>query len=696
MSTLVIVESPAKAKTIEKYLGKGYQVVASNGHIKDLPSNQLGINVDKDYKPIYVNLKGKDKLIRELRQHAEKNDDVLLATDPDREGEAISWHLADILDLDPADANRVAFGEITKKGIEDGMANPRPIDMDLFNAQQARRILDRLVGYKLSPFLWRTINRRGLSAGRVQSVALKLIVDREREIEAFIPVEYWDLDAHVSADKQPFSARLFSDADGNKLEVNNETEANKITSSLEGKDYTVHAVTKGKRRRRPSPPFITSTLQQEASRRLGFSGARTMRAAQTLYEGVEIKGRGTLGLITYMRTDSLRLSNEAVAGAKKYIKGAFGDKYIYGKKRVFKSRGSASAQDAHEAIRPTVPSLTPDEVEKSLSGDMARLYRLIWSRFIASQMSDCLMDTVRADIKAGDYIFRANGFTVTFDGFTALYEEASDSAARKETALPELEKGMVLELRELTAEQKFTQPPARYSEATLIRALEENGIGRPSTYAPIIGTVVDRGYVEKEQRRLEPTKLGVVVNDVLAEHFPDIVDVNFTAGMEQSLDDVEEGKTDWVKTIDGFYKEFEGDLQTAEKEMEGKKLEVPEEVTDIECEKCGKKMVVKMGRYGKFLACPGYPDCKNTKDFVIEMPGKCPLDGGKLLQRRTRKGRIFYGCGNYPDCNFMSWYEPTEETCPRCESTLFKKGGKKSGSLVCVKEGCGYDKPLNQ
>ncbi|MFV0353146.1 MAG: type I DNA topoisomerase [Oscillospiraceae bacterium] len=693
MSTLVIVESPSKAKTIRKYLGSGYEVTASMGHIRDLPQKVLGIDVEHEYAPTYVNIEGKQKLIRELKSKASESDDVLLATDPDREGEAISWHLAHLLNLDTSKTNRVTFGEITKKGITEGMENARSIDISLVDAQQARRVLDRLVGYKLSPFLWKKV-RRGLSAGRVQSVAVRLIVDREREIEAFVPDEYWNIDALLNAGKKQFSARLFADAAGNKLEVTTAEQAGAITSSLEGKPYTVKSLTKGTRKKTPAPPFITSTLQQEASRRFGFTATRTMRAAQMLYEGVEIEGRGTTGLITYMRTDSLRLSDEAIAGAKEFIVGTYGEKYVYGKPRVYKRKSATAAQDAHEAIRPTDPLLTPEEAEKSLTGDVAKLYRLIWSRFTASQMSDCKMDTVSADIAAGDYLFRASGFVVTFDGFTALYEEASDEKEKKETALPPLSEGMALDLEELKAEQKFTQPPPRYTEAALIKALEENGIGRPSTYAPIITTVVDRGYVEREQRKLLPTALGKVVTDLLEQEFPGVVDVKFSAQMEKNLDQVEEGKADWAKTVDDFYKPFEKSLEQAEKNMEGKKVKVPEEETDIICELCGRNMVIKTGRYGKFLACPGFPECRNTQKIVNKAAGKCPKDGGDILVRSSKKGRVYYGCANYPACDFMTWDEPTDEVCPQCKSTLFKKGGK-NGVLRCLKEGCGYERPLN-
>ena len=693
MSKLVIVESPAKAKTIRKYLGDGYEVTASMGHIRDLPASQLGIDVDHDYTPQYINIKGKEKLIKELKSEAKKADQVFLATDPDREGEAISWHLAHLLGLNIEDANRVTFGEITKKGVTEGMSQPRAIDIDLFNAQQARRILDRLVGYKLSPFLWRKV-RRGLSAGRVQSVAVRLIVDREKEIEDFKPEEYWNLDATLSppSSQKKFTARFYGTAAGKKLEVTNEAQAMGIVKDLEGADYTVTELKRGHRKKVPAPPFITSTLQQEASRRLGFTATRTMRAAQTLYEGVDIAGRGTMGLITYMRTDSLRVSDEAVAGAKEYITEAYGERYVCPTKRTYKSRSATAAQDAHEAIRPSVPGLTPDEAEKSISGDIAKLYRLIWSRFIASQMSDCEQDTVSAHITAADYQFRASGYVVTFEGFTALYEEATDEKEKKETALPPLEQGQTLKLRSLTPEQKFTQPPARYTEATLIRSLEENGIGRPSTYAPIITTIIDRGYVEREQKKLKPTLLGRTINDLMMQEFPDIVDVTFSAGMEKNLDKVENGSADWRTTIDSFYKGFAAALEKAEKDMEGKKIKVPDEETDEICEKCGRKMVIKTGRYGKFLACPGFPECTNTKRLVKDTGGKCPKCGGRMLLRKSAKGRVYYGCENYPNCDFMTWDEPVAQTCEKCGATLFKKGSR----LYCAKDGCGFETQVNK
>ena len=691
MAKLVIVESPAKAKTIGKYLGKGYKVTASMGHIRDLPASQLGIDVEHGYKPHYITIKGKAKLVRELKDEAKKSDGVLLATDPDREGEAISWHLANVLGLDPAAPNRITFDEITKKGVQEGMAHPRAIDMNLFKAQQARRELDRLVGYKLSPFLWRKV-RRGLSAGRVQSVAVRLIRDRELEIDAFKPDEYWNIDAEFGKGKTAFTARLAAGADGKKLTVTNREQADGILAALEGKDYIVAQVDKGRRRRVPPPPFITSTLQQEASRRFGFSATRTMRAAQTLYEGVEIAGHGAIGLITYMRTDSLRISDEAVAAAKEYIGARWGERYICPVKRKYKSRSATAAQDAHEAIRPSTPGLTPDEVEQSLSGDTARLYRLIWSRFMASQMADCEQDTVSVGITAGDYLFRASGYQVAFDGYTALYEEATDDKEKKETALPPLEQGQKLALEQLHADQKFTQPPPLYTEATLIHALEENGIGRPSTYAPIITTIVDRGYVERDGKKLRTTPLGQAVNQVMLEQFPDIVDVTFSADMEKRLDTVENGTANWVDTVDEFYQGFAKSLEQAEKNMEGKRVKVADIPTDEVCEKCGKPMVIKSGRYGKFLACSGFPDCKNTRPLVRDTGGLCPLCGGHMLQRKSAKGRIYYGCGNFPTCKFMTWDEPVPETCPNCGATLFKK----RGTLYCAKEGCGFSKPVEK
>ena len=690
---LVIVESPAKAKTIGKYLGRGYTVTASMGHIRDLPASTLGIDVENNYQPKYIIIKGKNALVKELKAEAKQAETVYLATDPDREGEAISWHLASVLGLDPAAPNRVTFDEITKKGIQEGMAHPRAIDMDLFNAQQARRELDRLVGYKLSPFLWHKV-RKGLSAGRVQSVAVRIIRDRELEIEQFKPEEYWNIDASLKprGSGAAFTARLSAGADGKKLTVRNKEEADAIVAALEGRPYTVTRVDKGQRRRQPQPPFITSTLQQDASRALGFSATRTMRAAQRLYEGMEVAGYGQIGLITYMRTDSLRIADEAAAAARTFISNNWGEPYVCAKKRVWKSRSATAAQDAHEAIRPSMPELTPEQVEGSISGDEARLYRLIWSRFMASQMADCVMDTVSATIAAGDYLFRASGYHVTFDGFTALYEESTDDKQKKATALPPLEPGQVLDLKKLSADQKFTQPPPYYTEATLIHTLEENGIGRPSTYAPIITTIVDRGYVEKDQKKLRTTPLGQAVNQVMLEQFPDIVNPAFSADMEKKLDVVEAGKADWVQTVDEFYQGFAKSLEAAEKNMEGKRVKVEDIPTDEICDKCGRPMVIKSGRYGKFVACSGFPECRNSHPLVKDTGGLCPLCGGHMLLRKSAKGRIYYGCSNYPQCSYMTWDEPVTETCPNCGKTLFKRRGQ----LYCAGEGCGFVKNVEK
>ena len=689
MAKLVIVESPAKAKTIGKYLGDDYEVTASMGHIRDLPASQLGIDVEHGYAPQYISIKGKEKLIKELKSKAKHADGVLLATDPDREGEAISWHLANILGLDPHEPNRVTFDEITKKGVKEGMAHPRAIDEDLFNAQQARRVLDRLVGYKLSPFLWRKV-RRGLSAGRVQSVAVRLIDDREKEIESFKPDEYWNVDATLGAGHKSFTARLATDASGKKLLPKNEAEARAIEKGLEGAEYVVAELKKGKRAKQPTPAFITSTLQQEASRRLGFTATRTMRAAQTLYEGVDIAGHGMMGLITYMRTDSLRISAEAQQAAADYVTGKYGADYLPPEPRAYKSK--KNAQDAHEAIRPSMPDMTPERVKSSLTADQYKLYRLIWERFIASQMADALMDTVSVDIEADNCIFKATGSTVKFDGFTVLYDDAKGDKSENKN-LPELEKGMEIKVKSLEGNQHFTQAPPRYTEATLIKALEENGIGRPSTYAPTITTITTHLYVEREGKQLKPTVLGEVTTELMKEHFPNILDVKFTAEMENNLDDVERGKKSWVDTLEDFYGDFSKTLETAEEKMEGKRVKVPDEETDIVCDQCGRNMVIKIGRYGRFLACPGFPECKNTKKIVQETAGSCPLCNNKIILKKSKRGRSFYGCSAYPDCNFMTWNVPTEEKCPQCGCTLFQKGGK-SGTLVCEKPGCGYSRPV--
>lgn len=693
MSHLVIVESPAKAKTIKKYLGKDFDVVASMGHVRDLPEARLCVDIKNNFTPRYEVIKGKEELVDKLKKAASKSDTVYLATDPDREGEAISWHLAYLLGLELDDTNRIEFNEITKTGVQNGMEHPRAIDIDLVNAQQARRILDRLVGYKLSPFLSQKI-RRGLSAGRVQSVAVRIIVDREEEIRAFKPEEYWSIDAKLipKGSRKSFPASLYGDEKG-KLKVTNEEQANKILADLDGAQYTVLKVKNGTRKKSPAPPFITSTLQQEASRKLGFQSRRTMKVAQELYEGVEIPELGAVGLITYMRTDSLRISNDAIAEVSEYIKGRYGDKYLPSKPRFFKSR--ASAQDGHEAIRPTMPSLEPDKIKGSLSSDQYKLYKLIWERFTACQMADCIQKTTQADIGANGYIFKASGYKVDFDGFTVLYVEGKDTEEEKEKQLPTLEKDMPLKLKELVPNQHFTQPPARFTEASLIKALEENGIGRPSTYAATITTITNREYVKREAKTLFPTELGEVATKLMKERFPKIVNVKFTAQMEQDLDKIEKGSEQWVDLLDSFYGDFDKTLKKAKAEMEGVKLHLKEDETDIVCELCGRKMVVKVGRYGKFIACPGYPECKNVKKFVQEIGVTCPKCGGNVIVRKTKKGKPFYGCSNYPQCDFVSWNEPVSEKCPNCGEILYKKKGKKP-VLYCAKEGCGFEKKIEE
>ena len=693
MANLVIVESPAKAKTIQKYLGSGYEVMASMGHIRDLPKSKMGVDKDNDFKPQYTDMKGKEDVIKEMKKRAKKCDKVYLATDPDREGEAISWHIAQLLKLDMNENNRVAFNEITKTGVKNGMSNPHKIDIDLVNAQQARRILDRLVGYELSPFLWKKV-KRGLSAGRVQSVAVRLVVDRENEIRKFVPKDYWSIDAKFTApsSRKVFDAALVS-VDGEKLEIPNQTEADGILKRLENAEYTVASVKKRVTKKQPAPPFITSTLQQEASRKLGFTAKRTMKAAQELYEGVDVEGVGAVGLITYMRTDSLRISDEAKAAAAEYIGTVYGKDYLPPEPRTFKSKNNA--QDAHEAIRPSTPELTPERVKSSLSVDQFKLYKLIWERFIASQMANALLDTVSADISANGCIFRASGYSVKFDGFMALYVESSDTEESSKKMLPELKANDILKLKSIAGNQHFTQPPPRYTEASLIKALEENGIGRPSTYAPTITTITSRRYVEHEGKALKPTNLGEVITDLMKEHFNNIVDAKFTAGMENSLDEVEHGNKDWVSTLHEFYDDFSETLKKAEDAMEGKRVKVPDEETDVVCELCGRNMVIKYSKYGKFLACPGFPECKNTKKIVTESDGNCPRCGKKMLLKKSKKGRSFYGCEGFPDCSFMTWNVPTKELCPNCGKSLFIKGGK-SGRLVCENEGCGYERELKK
>lgn len=693
MSKLVIVESPAKAKTIKKYLGKNYEVVASMGHIRDLLKSKLSVDIENNFEPHYMVIRGKTKFVNELKKLAQKSDYVYLATDPDREGEAISWHLSYLLGLDPDEENRVTFNEITKSGVTYGMNHPRKIDMDLVNAQQARRILDRLVGYKLSPFVSQKI-RRGLSAGRVQSVAVRIIVDREEEIRKFVPEEYWTIEAKLLKHKEklPFTAMFYGNSKG-KIKIETFEQVNSILTDLKDAEYKVVKYEEGTRKKRPAPPFITSTMQQEASRKLGFTAKRTMKIAQELYEGIDVKGYGAIGLITYMRTDSIRISDDALKDVRSYIKERWGEKYLPKEPKRFKSK--SNAQDGHEAIRPTMPGLHPDKVKESLTSEQYKLYKLIWSRFTACQMSDCVLATRKADIEANSYIFKASGYTVSFDGFTVLYEEGRDEETAEASTLPKLEKGMILKLKELTNNQHFTQPPSRFTEASLIKALEEDGIGRPSTYATTISTILSREYIVKEGKTLKPTELGEVITNLMKERFPNIVNVKFTAGMETDLDTVESGKTQWVKILENFYGDFSETLEKAQKDMEGVKIQLKEDETDIVCEKCGRKMVIKVGKYGKFIACPGYPECKNIKKIVNETGAECPKCGGKIITRKSKKGRLFYGCDNYPKCDFLSWDEPSKEKCPNCGKHLFIKKGKQK-KLYCITENCGYEKVENK
>ncbi len=700
MSNLVIVESPSKAKTIQKYLGKDYKVAASVGHIRDLPAAKLSVDIKNDFAPKYAIVKGKEKLVKELKNMVSDADKVYLATDPDREGEAISWHLATVLDLDINDKNRVKFNEINKTSVLQGIKNPEKIDLDLVDAQQARRILDRIVGYKLSPFVSQKI-RRGLSAGRVQSVAVRLIVDREEEIRAFNPEEYWTIDAKLIApsSKKAFSATLTADENG-KVKIENKAQSDAYLNRLDGADYIVDSVKKGTRKRQPAPPFTTSTLQQEASRKLGFQGKRTMKVAQELYEGMEVKGVGTTGLITYMRTDSLRISEESRQAGNEYIRNNFGEKYLPSKPKYYKTK--ASAQDGHEAIRPTIPTLSPDAVKDSLTQDQYKLYSLIWKRFMASLMAECVQDTVKVEISAAKpedrangkhCIFSASGYSIKFEGYTRIYEVSTDDDEEGESVLPEIKDNDALKLKSLDGNQHFTQPPARYTEASLIKELEETGVGRPSTYVSIVSTILAREYVVRDKKQLKPTELGEAVVGLLKKQFPNIVNVKFTANMESDLDKVENGEVDYIAMLHTFYDGFENTLQKAKDDMSGVKIQLQEDVTDIPCEKCGRMMVVKVGRFGKFLACPGYPECKNTKPFVVQTNAKCPVCGGKVIEKKSKKGYTFYGCDNYPECNFMTWDKPTDEICPDCGKSLFKRKG---GLLVCLNEGCGYEKKADR
>lgn len=691
---LVIVESPAKAKTIEKYLGSGYKVTASMGHLRDLPKSKMGVDIENGFEPQYIPVRDKKELIAELKKEAKSARMVYLATDPDREGEAISWHLKELLDLPDDKARRVTFNEITKKVVTESIKNPRDIDQDLVDAQQARRILDRIVGYKLSPLLWKKI-KSGLSAGRVQSVATRMVVDREDEIKAFKSQEYWLLDADLSReDGGSFTAR-FHGKGGKKLELHSRAEVDAVIEAVTPAPFTVKSVKRGEKQRTPAPPFITSTLQQEASRRLSMTPRRTMSVAQQLYEGVEISGQGTIGLITYMRTDSLRLSDEALGSARDYIIGRYGKEYYPGQPRRFKTK--AGAQDAHEAIRPTDINLAPELVRKDLTQEQYRLYRLIWGRFTACQMANAVYDNVSVDVDAAGYVFHANYSELKFPGYTAVYEEAKDEESSElANPLPSLSEGELLKLSAMRPDQQFTQPPARYTEATLIRAMEEKGIGRPSTYAPTISTITSHDYVIKEGKYLRPTPLGEVVTGLMKEHFADIVDVKFTNHMEQELDGIENGKANWRGVLSEFYEEFDAELKQAETKMDGVKIKVPDVLSDEYCEVCGRQMVVKKGKFGHFLACPGFPDCTFTKPIVVEMPGKCPKCGGKILKRTSKKGRAFYACERGADCGFITWNVPTKDFCPACGKTMFKRSGRGASKPFCMNEACANYVPEEQ
>ena len=685
-SNLVIVESPSKAKTIGKYLGPEYIVKASMGHLRDLPKSTMGVDIEGGFVPQYLPLENKAELIDELRKTAKKADKVYLATDPDREGEAISWHLKELLELPDDKTYRVTFNEITQKVVRESVAKPRAIDEHLVDAQQARRILDRIVGYQLSPLLWKKV-RRGLSAGRVQSVATRLVVDRENEIRAFQPKEYWSLDAQLNLIGKPgaFKARYFGDT--KKRELENEEQVDAVIRDITGKVFTVTSVKRADKKRTAAPPFTTSTLQQEASRKLNMTPKRTMAIAQQLYEGVDVAGEGTLGLITYMRTDSLRLSDEAMASAASFIRSRYGADYYYGKPHTFKTK--SGAQDAHEAIRPTHVELDPERIQSSLTREQYRLYKLIWSRFLASQMANAVYDTVAIDTECAGHTFRSTHQSVKFSGFLAVYEEGRDEETEAVgSPLPALNEGDQANCTDIQKEQHFTQPPARYTEATLVKAMEEKGVGRPSTYASIVSTIQDRDYVVKQDKRLAPTALGEVVTGLMMDRFQDIINVEFTANMETRLDDVEAGKRQWKAVLADFYQGFHQEMLDAEAALEGTRLKVPDEVTEEICEECGRNMVIKVGRFGKFLACPGFPECKNTKPIVEKMPGRCPKCGSTILKRKSKRGYAYYACERGADCGFMSWDVPTAEDCPKCGFTLFKKSGKGRMKPFCINESC--------
>ncbi|EPB8177897.1 type I DNA topoisomerase [Clostridium perfringens] len=687
---LVIVESPAKAKTIEKYLGKNYVVEASMGHVRDLPKSQLGVDIENEYNPKYITIRGKGELLSKLRKLAKKSDKIYLATDPDREGEAISWHLANVLKIDENENCRIEFNEITKDAVKNSIKHPRKINCNLVDAQQARRVLDRLVGYEISPLLWRNV-KWGLSAGRVQSAALKLICDREEEIKKFNPEEYWTVDVKLKKGKKSFPVKLTT-KNKKKIEIKNKEQADQIIDELKENEYIVSKIKKGTKNKNPLAPFTTSTLQQEASKKLNFMTKKTMSVAQQLYEGVEVKKFGTVGLITYMRTDSVRISKEAQEKALNFIDETYGKDYVPEETRVYK--GKKNIQDAHEAIRPTYVEITPEIAKANLSNDQYKLYALIWKRFIASQMATCILNTNSLEIKNGDYTLRASGSTIKFDGFMKVYEYISGEE-EESVLLPELEENEVLKEESIEGKQHFTQPPARYSEAAFVKLLEEKGIGRPSTYVPTISTLISRKYVDREKKILIPTELGFIVNDILSNYFKQIVDTDFTAEMEVKLDNVEAGKESWTHIVDEFFTPLKEDIEKAEKEIS--KVIIEDKVSDVPCDKCGRLMVIKHGRFGDFLACPGYPECQNTKPIVEEVDANCPLCGGKILVKRSKKGNRFYGCSNYPECNFVSWYEPTNEKCPECGSYMVKRYSKSKGEyLQCSDKECKYEKIIEK
>lgn len=680
---LVIVESPAKVKTIKKFLGSNYVVTASNGHVRDMPKSQMGIDIENDYEPKYITIRGKGEILAKLRKEVKKADKIYLATDPDREGEAISWHLSKALKLEDKKFYRISFNEITKNAVKASLKNPREIDMDLVDAQQARRVLDRIVGYKISPLLWAKV-KRGLSAGRVQSVALRIIADREEEIDAFIPEEYWTLDANlkVKGERKLLTAKFYG-TEKNKVTISSKEELDAIVKEVENADYSVADIKKGERTKKAPVPFTTSTLQQEASKALNFATAKTMRIAQQLYEGVDIKGSGTVGLITYLRTDSTRISEEADAAVREYIKEGFGEEYVAAGDAK-KTSDKKIIQDAHEAIRPTDVTRTPAAVKEFLSRDQFRLYQLVWKRFIASRMQPAKYETTSVKIAAGQYRFTVAASKVSFEGFKSVYTEAGEAKEENNVLLKGLDMDSVLTKESLDTKQHFTQPPAHYTEATLVKTLEELGIGRPSTYAPTISTIIARRYVAKENKNLYLTEIGEVVNHIMKQSFPSIVDVNFTANMESLLDGVAEGKVRWKTIIENFYPDLEAAVEKAEKELEQVKIE--DEVTDVICEQCGRNMVVKYGPHGKFLACPGFPDCRNTKPYLEKIGVPCPICGKDVVIRKTKKGRRYYGCEDNPECEFMSWQKPSTKKCPRCGAYMLEKGNK----LVCSDEQCGY------